>query len=70
MIKMVKGVKDIPCAIGFGISPPEQAGKMAAISDGVIVGSAIVKIVAQYGRDCVPYVKEYVRSMKGAICNV
>lgn len=70
MISNVKEVKDIPCAIGFGISTPEQASKMAAISDGVIVGSAIVKIVAQYGKDCVPYVEEYVRSMKGAVKNV
>ncbi|HWT74436.1 MAG TPA: tryptophan synthase subunit alpha [Mobilitalea sp.] len=67
MIKLVKEVKDIPCAIGFGISTPEQAAKMAAISDGVIVGSAIVKIVAQYGKECVPHVAEYVRSIKGAI---
>ncbi|MHB8130755.1 MAG: tryptophan synthase subunit alpha [Mobilitalea sp.] len=69
MIRLVKEVKDIPCAIGFGISTPEQAAKMAAISDGVIVGSAIVKIVAQYGKDCVPYVEDYVRSMKGACVN-
>lgn len=67
MIVTVKEVKEIPCAIGFGISTPDQAAKMALISDGVIVGSAIVKIVAQYGKECVPYVEEYVRSMKGAI---
>ncbi|MDF2942101.1 MAG: tryptophan synthase, alpha subunit [Herbinix sp.] len=66
MINLVKEIKKIPCAIGFGISTPEQASKMAAISDGVIVGSAIVKIVAQYGKDCVPYVENYVQSMKGA----
>ncbi len=67
MVKLVKEVKDIPCAIGFGISTPEQAKKMAAISDGVIVGSAIVRIIAQHGEDCVPHVVEYVRSMKDAI---
>lgn len=67
MIRLVKEVKDIPCAIGFGISTPEQAAKMAKFSDGVIVGSAIVKIVAQYGKDCVLYVEEYVRRMKGAL---
>lgn len=67
MIKLVKEVKDIPCAVGFGISTPEQAAKMAALSDGAIVGSAIVKICAQYGEDCVPYVAEYVRSMKAAV---
>ncbi len=67
MIKLVKEVKDIPCAIGFGISTPEQARQMARLADGVIVGSAIVKIIGQYGADCVPHVVEYVRSMKNAI---
>lgn len=67
MIKLVKEVRDIPCAIGFGISTPEQAMKMAQFSDGVIVGSAIVKIIGQYGVDCVPHVVEYVRSMKNAV---
>ncbi|EKN67168.1 tryptophan synthase subunit alpha [Schinkia azotoformans] len=67
MIKIVKEVKDIPCAIGFGISTPEQAEKMAKFSDGVIVGSAIVRIVAQHGTDCVPHVVDYVREMKKAI---
>jgi len=67
MIKLVKEVKDIPCAVGFGISTPEQAKRMAEISDGVIVGSAIVKIVARYGSDCVPHVVEYVRTMKNSI---
>ena len=67
MVKLVKAAKDIPCAVGFGISTPEQAKKMAAQSDGAIVGSAIVKLCAQYGRDCVPYVKEYVKSMKDAV---
>jgi len=67
MIKLVKEVKNIPCAIGFGISTPTQAKEMSWFSDGVIVGSAIVKIVGQYGVDCVPHVVEYVRSMKQAI---
>ncbi len=58
---------DIPCAVGFGISTPEQAAKMAALSDGAIVGSAIVKLVAQYGREAVPPVAEYVRRMKAAL---
>jgi tryptophan synthase alpha chain len=67
MIKEVKKVKDIPCAIGFGISTPEQAKEMSAISDGVIVGSAIVRIVGEYGKDCVEKVGEYVKSMKQAM---
>ena len=67
MVKLVKEEKDIPFAIGFGISTPEQARAMAAISDGAIVGSAIVKLCGQYGKDCVPYVKEYVEEMKAAV---
>ena len=67
LIAMVKEVKDIPCAIGFGISTPEQAKIMAGISDGAIVGSAIVKIIAEYGEDSVPYVRDYVASMKKAV---
>lgn len=67
MIQKVKEVSDIPCAVGFGISTPEQAKEMAKVADGVIVGSAIVKIVAKYGDECVPYVAEYVKSMKDAM---
>lgn len=67
MVKLVKQEKDIPCAVGFGISNPEQAKKMAAQSDGVIVGSAIVKLCETYGVECVPYIKEYVKSMKDAV---
>ena len=67
MIQKVKEVSDIPCAVSFGISTPEQAKEMVKVADGVIVGSAIVKIVAKYGDECVPYVAEYVKSMKDAM---
>ncbi len=67
LIQQVKQVKDIPCAIGFGISTPDQAREMAAISDGAIVGSAIVRILAEHGRESVPYVRDYVVSMKQAV---
>ena len=67
MVSLAKKAQDIPCAIGFGISTPEQARKMALSADGVIVGSAIVKIVAQYGENCLEPVCSYVRSMKEAI---
>lgn len=67
MVDLVKSVNDVPCAIGFGISTPEQAKKMAEYADGVIVGSAIVKIVGKYGRDSLEPVCEYVKSMKDAI---
>ena len=66
MVRLVKKVSNLPCAIGFGISTPEQAEKMAKKADGVIVGSAIVRLCAQYGKDCVPYVKEYAEKMKKA----
>ena len=67
MVQLVKAQKDIPCAVGFGISTPEQAKKMAEQADGVIVGSAIVKLCEAYGAECVPHVAEYVKSMKDAI---
>ena len=67
MVKLIRSATDLPCAVGFGISTPEQAKKMASLSDGAIVGSAIVKLIAQYGRDSAPYVAEYVKSMKDAV---
>ena len=65
--KAVKQVTDVPAAIGFGINTPEQAKKYAQIADGVIVGSAIVKLVEQYGKDAPDKVYDYVKSMKDAI---
>jgi tryptophan synthase alpha chain len=67
MVKIVKENTDIPCAIGFGISTPEQAERISKLSDGVIVGSAIIKILEKYGKDAPKYVGEYVKSMKEAI---
>ena len=67
MVKLVREASPIPCAVGFGISTPEQAKKMAGLSDGAIVGSAIVKLVGKYGRDAAPYVYDYVTSMKDAV---
>ena len=69
MVDKVRQVTKVPCAVGFGISTPEQAQQMAAVSDGVIVGSRIVKIVEEYGEKSVPYVKEYVGNMKKALKN-
>ena len=65
--RKIREVTDTPAAVGFGISTPEQAAEMARLSDGAIVGSAIVKIVAAYGADCVEPVKEYVRKMVEAV---
>jgi len=70
MVELVRKSTDAPCAVGFGISCPEQAAKMAAVSDGVIVGSAIMKIVAEEGPDSVTRIGEYVRSMKNAVRDI
>lgn len=70
MTKMVKEETDVPCAVGFGISTPEQAAAMAKVSDGAIVGSAIVKLVAKHGENAVPAVAQYVRDMKAAVMAV
>ena len=67
IVGSIREVTDTPCAIGFGISTPEQAEAMAALSDGAIVGSAIVRIIAEHGKDAAPYLAEYVRSMKAAV---
>ncbi len=67
MVRLVKKEKNIPCAVGFGISTPEQAASMAAVSDGVIVGSAIVRLCERYGAEAVPRVASYVREMKEAV---
>ena len=65
MIRDVKKISSVPCAVGFGISAPEQARDMAAISDGVIVGSAIVRIVSEFGRESIEPVKQFIQEMKG-----
>lgn len=65
--KIIRENTDVPCAIGFGISTPEQAKAMATVSDGAIVGSAIIRLLEKYGKDAAPYVGEYVKSMKQAV---
>ena len=67
MVSIVRKNTDVPCAVGFGISTPEQAAAMAAASDGAIVGSAIIRIIAQYGKDAPDYVGRFVARMKAAL---
>lgn len=67
IVEAVRRSTEIPCAIGFGISTPQQAARMAELSDGVIVGSAIVKLMEQYGRQALEHVGRYVKEMKDAI---
>ena len=67
MVKIVRENTDVPCAVGFGISTPEQAAAMASLSDGAIVGSAIVKLIGQYGEAAAEPVAEYIRAMADAV---
>lgn len=67
IVKIVRENTEVPCAIGFGISTPEQAAKMADLSDGAIVGSAIIKLLEQYGKEAPKYIGEYVKKMKSAL---
>ena len=67
IVRVIRENTSVPCAIGFGISTPEQAKRMAALSDGAIVGSAIVRLVETYGKDSPPHVGEYVKQMKNAM---
>lgn len=69
IVGKIREVTDTPCAIGFGISLPEQAKKMAGIADGAIVGSAIVRIVEKYGEHAAQPLFEYVKEMKEAVRN-
>ena len=69
LIEEVRSVTDIPCAVGFGISTPETAAKMAKLSDGAIVGSAIVRQIAQYGKDSIEPVASFVKAMSDAVHN-
>ncbi len=67
IVAAVRANTKIPCAIGFGISTPAQAKQMAKISDGAIVGSAIIKILAKHGENAPKLIGEYVREMKNAL---
>lgn len=66
IIEDIREVTDIPVAVGFGINTPAQAENISKYSDGVIVGSAIVKIIEEHEEDATEYLKEYVKSMKEA----
>ena len=67
IVEAIRRNTDIPCAIGFGISTPEQPARMSGLADGVIVGSAIVRLIEKYGRQAPEYVGRYVKEMKDTI---
>jgi len=70
IVESIRKIAEVPCAIGFGINTPEQAKKMAAVSDGAIVGSAIVKLIARYKEQAAPEIYRYVKSMKEAVAEI
>ncbi|MCH5324507.1 MAG: tryptophan synthase subunit alpha [Eubacterium sp.] len=66
IVEAVRKYSDRPAAVGFGINTPEQAAKYSAIADGVIVGSAIVKLIEQHGENAGDALYEYAKKMKNA----
>lgn len=70
IINIVRQNTNVPCAIGFGISTPEQAKNMAKLSDGVIVGSQIIKLIEKHGKASANVIGEYVKHMKNAVCGL
>lgn len=69
LVQGIRNATDIPVAVGFGISTPEQAARYAALSDGAIVGSAIVRLIAEYGNDAGEAITEFISSLKQAMIN-
>ena len=67
IVSVIRQNTDVPCAVGFGISTPEQAKKMAAVSDGAIVGSASIRFWERYGSDAPMYIGGYIKEMKAAV---
>ena len=63
----LKAASDIPVAVGFGVRTPEQAKAIAEVADGVVVGSAIVEIIATHGADAPAHVTRYIRSLANAV---
>ena len=64
LLSSIKKATDVPACVGFGIHSPEQAAEVARVADGVIVGSAIVKMAEQYGGHAAPHMGAYVHKMK------
>lgn len=67
MVRRIRAVTGVPVAVGFGISTPEQAALYAKEADGVIIGSAIVSLVARHGGDAAGPLGDYIRSIKTAM---
>lgn len=66
-VAKLKAATTLPIAVGFGIRTPEQAAAVAAVADGVVVGSAIVDLVGEHGSNAAGPVRDYVASLRGAM---
>jgi tryptophan synthase alpha chain len=66
-VKRLKAGTDLPVAVGFGVRTPEQAANIARVADGVVVGSALVELIAEHGANAAGPVREYVASLATAI---
>ncbi|MBW1606294.1 tryptophan synthase subunit alpha [Lactobacillus sp. Sy-1] len=67
IVKQIKADTTVPVAIGFGVHEPEQARQLAEFADGVIIGSAFVKIVEKYKTDAPKYLKQFANEVKSAM---
>lgn len=67
MLKEIRSVSSVPAAVGFGIHTPDQAAEISKTADGVIVGSAVVKLIEKYGSHAGGHLYTYVRMMKDAV---
>ena len=70
ILENIRKATDVPACVGFGISTPEQAAEIASIADGVIVGSAIVRLAEQYGGHAAEHIGAYVRKMKESVAGI
>ncbi len=66
-VARIKQHATIPVAVGFGVRTPEQARDIARVADGVVVGSALVDIIAEHGVNAPPALTAYVRALSSAI---
>ena len=68
-VAKLKAATTLPVAVGFGVRTPEQAAAIAKVADGVVVGSAIIDVIAEYGADAPRHVESYVRTLADAVHN-
>jgi tryptophan synthase alpha chain len=66
-VAKLKAATDLPVAVGFGVRTPEQAAAIGRVADGVVVGSAIIDLIAANGADAPAAVRTYIQSLSAAL---